>query len=199
MPDLTCPRLGERWLPVVGFESYYEVSDWGRVRSLDRVTFTTSGPAVGHRRTYRGRVLRQTFTGFGHLKVRFSVNGEYTHHRVHRMVLEAFAGPCPEGMEALHGPEGKHDNHWLPDNSGLHWGTHAENVGADKVRDGTSNRGERQWLNKLTAAEVREIRVGLRAGATDSQLARQYNVHRHTIYAIRVGKSWGWLTEDPAA
>jgi len=46
----------EHWLPVVGFEDFYEVSDQGRVRSLDRISEMSNG----RKRAIKGRILSQT-------------------------------------------------------------------------------------------------------------------------------------------
>jgi hypothetical protein len=53
------------------------------------------------------------------------------------------------------GPAGQLVN-WWPEN--LSYGTHSQDVGEDKVRDETSNCGERHGMAKLTEAEIIEIR-----------------------------------------
>lgn len=118
--------LAENWLPVVGWEGLYEVSDHGQVRSLDRVV------AFGHQqRQVRGRILGG---GRSHNGVRFAVlcNGpDQVQRSVHRLVLEAFVGPCPEGMEGCHWDDDNDNNHL----SNLRWDTHQANE-QDKVRNG---------------------------------------------------------------
>ena len=84
----------EKWLPVPGYASY-EVSDHGRVRSLDR---------PGH----PGRVRRP---GPGtYLTVSLSVDGKLRTRYIHELVAAAFLGPRPDRMDVCHGPGGKHDN-----------------------------------------------------------------------------------------
>ena len=58
-------------------------------------------------------------------------DGKIWRVRVHRLVLEAFVGPAPDGMDGCHRDDDK-DNNTL-DN--LYWGTRAENM-ADQVRNG---------------------------------------------------------------
>ncbi len=87
----------ECWLSIAGFEGIYEVSDLGRVRSLDRME-----PWMDRTRRRRGCVLRTSPGEYGHLTVNLYRNGVARHHGVHRLVLEAFVGPCPEGMEGCH-------------------------------------------------------------------------------------------------
>jgi hypothetical protein len=63
-----------------------------------------------------------------------TASGRYRTHKVHRLVLEAFVGPCPDGMECLHSPDATRTNNRL-DN--LRWGTHQDNV--DEVERAASD------------------------------------------------------------
>ena len=135
MPDLTFRRPGERWLPAVGWEGFYEVSDQGRVWSLDRWITDT----LGRKQLHGGRMMipfpdkGSLFpAGGGHLVVTLSRNGKPHQRFVHRLVLEAFVGPCPDGMQGCHGPAGAADNS-LPN---LRWDTGKANQ-QDSVREGT--------------------------------------------------------------
>lgn len=117
----------ERWLPVVGWELYYMVSDWGRVRSLPR-------RGIKRNRQYGGIMLRpQPINRLGHLGIHLSRNNESTFFLVHRLVTAAFIGPCPEGMQVRH-LDGNPVNNAL---SNLAYGTPAEDH-QDKLRHGTA-------------------------------------------------------------
>lgn len=96
----------EQWLPVVGWEGYYEVSDHGRVRSVDRKSVFRDGRTM----FLKGRVLRTVATPYGHLSVGLKRNGTRKTAKVHRLVLEAFVGPAPEGMECCHNNGDAADN-----------------------------------------------------------------------------------------
>lgn len=120
--------MEERWLPVAGYAGIYEVSDHGRVRSVDRIT---SG---GNR--LRGRVLKERRLPNGRPRVSLAYNARNVDAYTYRLVLEAFVGPCPEGMEALHWDD-DHDNNHL---SNLRWGTRTENM-QDMSRNGGGNAG----------------------------------------------------------
>jgi hypothetical protein len=130
-PSTTLPAnsssIPERWLPVVGHRGLYDVSDRGRVRSLDkRVFHGYSGSLVR-----RGRVLAQKIDiDGGRCRVRLRKDGSVKMHSVHRLVLEAFVGPCPDGMEGCHG---NFRNNAL---SNLRWDTKSANQ-FDSVRHGT--------------------------------------------------------------
>lgn len=128
--------LTETWRPVVGHETFYEVSDRGRVRSLRRVV-----PHGKRTKTLQGRVLSPTAMAAGHLIVSLYCgigNQGRSHQMVHRLVLAAFVGPCPEGHEACHRNGYPSDNR--PEN--LYWGTCSDNV-KDALRHGTHRWGSR--------------------------------------------------------
>lgn len=117
----------EAWRPVVGFEGLYEVSDHGRVRSLDREVKYSNGKLYIH----QGRILRHGRHRTGHLYVRLCRNGEKSYQHVHRLVLGAFVGPCPPGMVGCHYDDDPDNNHV----SNLRWDTESANQ-YDKVRNG---------------------------------------------------------------
>ena len=175
----------ERWLPVAGYRGIYEVSDWGRVRSLERQVKTCGGAL----RRVPARVLRLAPDRFGHMRVGLHREGRQQQLYVHRLVLEAFVGTCPDGMEACHG-DGDPANNRL---EFLRWDTPAANQ-ADRLRHGTHIRGERHKLSKLTEAEVLAIRVDSRP---HRKVATDYGVSHAAVSLIKRRKNWGWL-EGPS-
>lgn len=113
--------MPEVWKPVVGYEGRYEVSDLGRVRSLDRVV--NGAPGKG---TYLkpGVVLRHGTHRQGyHLVSLHDGTGRRT-HKVHRLVALAFLGPAPDGSEACHNNSDPSDNRAL----NLRWDTRSGNM-----------------------------------------------------------------------
>ena len=85
----------EVWKPVVGWEGLYTVSSLGRVKSFCDHGRWKTGP--------EGRLLTINYNiDNGYAYVRLSRNGTSTPRTVHSLVLEAFVGPCPEGMECRH-------------------------------------------------------------------------------------------------
>lgn len=172
----------ERWLPVPGWEQRYEVSDMGRVCSL----WHRWGP-----RDIPLLLKPKTACADGKSRVVLCRGraGKPVTRLVHHLVLEAFVGPRPDGEEARHGPGGARDNRL----ANLCWGTHSENVGADRVRDGTANRGERHGMARLTAANATEIRRRHAGGDAPRLLAEEFGVDRSTISNIVTGKAWAHL------
>ncbi len=75
----------EIWKDVKGYEDYYQVSNLGRVKSLDRMIDNGKGK---YKKT--GRILKQSNTTTGYKKVELSVNAHKKSKKVHRLVLESF-------------------------------------------------------------------------------------------------------------
>ena len=118
--------------------------------------------------------------------------GRHNQRYGHRLVLEAFVGRCPEGMECCH-EDGDPANNRL-DN--LRWGTPKSN-GEDRVRLGEAARGEDAGRAVLKDDDVRMI-VRLRnANVPMKDIARQFKVHDRTIQAIMYGRSWNHVTGFP--
>lgn len=162
----------ERWLPVVGYEGIYEVSDHGRVRSVDRVVLTASGT-----RSYKGKILRIVSRHHGYPGVSLRRPGVRKTGYIHRLVLEAFVGPCPEGMEGCHN-DGTASNNRL---SNLRWDTSIANA-QDKARHGTNyglNLTHCPFGHSLDAPNVRAYRArNGRRGCLACARAHAY-IYRH--------------------
>lgn len=121
--------MTESWRPVVGYEGFYEVSDHGRVRSVDRVVEQRNGKAL----RLAGHPLAAGLDGKGYPNVGLRRPGHRRTARVHDLVLRAFAGPPPSGLEGCHRDGNPLNNNWP---SNLEWGTPSSN-GHDRVRHGT--------------------------------------------------------------
>lgn len=163
------------WRTLARFPNY-EVSDDGRVRRK------TSGV-----NTRAGRELKQTWSGRrGYLVVHPSGASS---QQVHALVLEAFVGPRPEGLQARH-LDGNKANNAI---TNLRWGSALEN-GADRDRHGRTAKGERGGRAVLTEADVLEIRARYRRRrVTWKMLSEEFGVTTHCIAAILARKTWKHL------
>lgn len=140
----------ENWRDVVGYEGWYQVSDQGRVRSLDRVV----GHNLGGPKRIKGKLLKQHPKKYGHMSISLLQRGKRKQVNVHRLVAETFLGLCPKGKQVCHGPKGTSDNCVF----NLSYGTPSDNQ-FDKRRDGT-HRGKpvirsdgEVFINMTVAAE----------------------------------------------
>lgn len=170
-------------LPIKDFPGY-AVSQDGKIWSC-----WVKGPLS--RLADRWKELKLTAASRGYLIVCLQHNNKRHTKRVHRLVLEAFVGPCPKWMECRH-LDGNPANNLL---SNLKWGTKKEN-GEDTVRHGTSTKGERHGQSKLTSDQVRNIRLSYaKESWTQKQLATKYGVTQGTICAILTRRRWSWLED----
>lgn len=122
----------EQWRPVVAYEGWYEVSDFGRVRSVNRVVTDCRGRDLHLIGKLRALTWSTARSGKGYYTVTLSKDQTTRTRYVHQLVIEAFIGPPPLGMECLHGTNGSNDNHL----SNLRYGTRQENL-QERERDGT--------------------------------------------------------------
>ena len=159
----------DTWKPVIGFEDLYEVSDAGRIRSIKN----------GRIKAYTNdRQKRRPFVGlWRNNKVRIIYP--------HKAVLEAFVGLRPKGMEACHNNGDPFDNRL----ENLRWETTRNNQ-LDRIKHGTSNRGERCAAAKLTEAQIYAIRADNRL---QREIAADYGVKDNTISRIKSGKRWAHI------
>lgn len=170
----------EIWKPVLGYEGIYEVSNHGRVRSLERrVPRLDKGKFVQHR--YAPRYLVPV-DNKGYLAVRLSRLAVRKQAFVHVLVAEAFHGPKPSGLQTRHLNGNSKDNR--PEN--LCYGTPLENC-MDRTVHGNSLSGERNPNAKLSWSDVDAIRHSL---MPTRYLADAYGVNKSTIQNIRSGKKW---------
>lgn len=165
----------EKWLPVVGYEGRYEVSDQGRVRSMAR------DGAPGARRS-KTKVMGVSVHRQGYHVIGLSRDGVRKFYLVHWLVLEAFVGPRPPGQDGLHENDVPGDNRLV----NLRWGTAVENS-ADARRNGKLRLGYDHPRAKLTPEAVADI---LTSDAHKFDLAAKYGVDESSIRAVRRGKTF---------
>ena len=129
--------MSEVWKPIKGYEGIYEVSSYGRVRSLER-SISLRNQHGEYVRVEKGRIMAQKLQNTDRLQVslRKVVNGKLTRKTfyVHRLVAQAFI-PNPDGLETVnHKNEDHHDNRvenleWMTREDNNKYGTHCERCG----------------------------------------------------------------------
>ena len=178
----------EVWLPVVGFEGFYEVSDLGRVRSILRSVRKTPAKKAAYDHVVPARVMSASLRS-GYPSVTLYREGVKTRHSVHRLVARAFIGSCPPGAFVCHCDGNPMNSHAV----NLRYDTPRENS-ADMIRHGRSLVGKRNHLAKLDEAAVRQIRAQ-RGVQSQSQLARQFGVTKQAIGYVQRNVVWRHVHE----
>jgi len=173
--------LPEKWKAIPGYEGWYEVSDCGRVRSLERTT--------RHGRKRKQHVLRAGLSTNHYPKVDLSRDAEHCTRMVHQLVLEAFVGPADEGMQSCHRNGVRQDNRLC----NLYYGTARDNA-LDRNRHGNGRAigpGEQHPRAILTEEDVLAIRAWPRYGRG---LYEKFSfVSRATVDHARSGRNWKHL------
>jgi hypothetical protein len=166
---------------VVGYEGFYQVSNEGRVRSLVRLLPEAHARGVRQPK----KILAFGSNKQGRLQVVLCMHAKPTRFQVHTLVLTAFKGARPSGLECRHLDGDYTNNH----ESNLEWGTHAQNM-RDKVAHGTQAVGEAAHRARLTDAQVRAIRVDNRS---QRDIAKEYGVTQVSVFHIKHRKTWKHL------
>ena len=160
MRILALDKGPERWATVTEAPNY-EISHTGKVRNR-----------------YTTLILRTCKHKSGHLYVHL---GRKFHRQVHRLVLEAFVGPQPDGHESRHLDGNPTNNHI----ANLTWGTRKQNVYDLRALTG------RFAQSKLTIQEAQEIRRKYTGQWGEKRrLARQYGVHESLIGRMLNGNTY---------
>jgi predicted XRE-type DNA-binding protein len=98
-------------------------------------------------------------------------------------------------MQGLHGKRG----HTCNEITNLYYGTHADNMGPDRVRDGTDNRGEKSAHAKLSNAQARIVKKLLKSNSLrQKEIAEIFQVSETAISDIKTGRTWVHLESKPA-
>uniref|UniRef100_A0AB39C660 HNH homing endonuclease n=1 Tax=Enterococcus phage PMBT56 TaxID=3229530 RepID=A0AB39C660_9CAUD len=175
----------EVWKPVVGFESHYEVSSLGRIRSLDREVYSEKGSFM---RFHRGRILKLTDKGNGYLVVNL---GRGNRRHVHRVVAEAFL-PNNFNLPCINHKDENPKNNKV---SNLEWCTHKYNSNY-----GTAIERKTKKISKPVRAtniksgdviEFSSMKAAHRAGFDESTIAQCCR----GVYIQHNGYVWEFIEE----
>jgi DNA invertase Pin-like site-specific DNA recombinase len=172
----------EQWLPIVGYEVFYEVSNLGRIRSV--------GTGQGRR---TGKILRQWRSGHGYMLVDLQIDSKRKSRLVHCLVAESFIGPKPEKNDVDH-IDGDRTNNMLLN---LRYLTRSGNIIArnERLREfGLRVTGDQYGENnpnmKLTEKQVQDIRALGAQGVMHEKIAGIFGVRRETVGKILRNERW---------
>jgi len=178
----------EVWKPAPGFETSHEVSNHGRIRSIDRHVTTPKGT-----RRCRGQVLKIELSGSGYPSIKLWRGGSATRQTIHKLVALAFLGDppgkvgCRKGEYNVNHKDGDKTNNHI---SNLEWILSEDNR-AHAMANGLILCGARHPSAKLSEKDVRDIRRQYaRRGCTLDNLAERYSITKGHIRQIIQRKAW---------
>ena len=165
----------ETWKALPDYEGQYEVSDLGRVRSLDRmVNYQKTDKQKAFSKFAKGRLLKAgTMNKFGHVSVAL---GRGNSRCVHDLVLRTFVGPRPHKHDCLHINGVGSDNRLV----NLRYGTRREN-NLDMCAHGK---------RKLSPEDVKAIRC---MPFTGRHAAKKFGMTETCISKIRLRKAYAQI------
>lgn len=179
----------EFWVPVNDefddWGNFYEVSNLGNVRSLDRVTPSKNNST----RIVKGKILSQSLSHTGYFVVGLSINGKNKQRLVSRVVANSFHGYPGKEYQARHLNGNRLDNRLV----NIDWGTGFDNA-LDKKRHGTCSEGIQNPNCKLTVKEVLTIIELYHKGLRQSEIADITGAHRSTVNHVLLGRTWKHIT-----
>ena len=186
----TSQPSSEIWKNVISYETFYQVSDFGNIRSLDRIVNKLNG--ISYMR--KGKLCKQSKSNLGYMTIGFTVNNKKVNKYVHRLVAEAFITNMNDYPQVNHIDCDKTNNRMY----NLEWCTnsqnhiHASKNGLNKlhlhrvVYSGEEN--GRSLLTKKQVLEIKQRYIPYKYSA--KKLSKEYNVSESCITHILNNKSW---------
>lgn len=174
--NIVTAEAREIWKDIPEYEGYYQASNCGRIKSVDRIIIYKSGAS----RFFRGKILKPSRDSDGYKIVSLWKSGGLT-LKVHSLVALSFMGERPVNLQVRHLNGKKIDNRLI----NLKYGTDLENKEDSRIHGTLPKiyRGHTNIMAKLSKEEaviIRKYEGLLSCGS----LAKKYNVHEETIRRI---------------
>lgn len=173
----------ETWKDIPGYESLYQASSLGRIRSLDRKLVTKNGSI----KIIKGLIKKPSIDKSNRFTIGLSKKGKRKSFTVHKIIALTFIGERPEGYEVCH-IDGNSQNNEL---GNIRYDTHSQNE-IDRYRY-----GDKTPSGKLTIRDVLEVRNLYATGKySQEELSRKFKVKQKSICYIVNRSSFSWLNDD---
>ena len=177
--------MKEEWRPIHGFLGYYEVSNLGRVKSVDRYVPNPKGGKA----LRKGKILEGTIDNYGYRRYTLRKGIEKkTHKRGHKLVADAFI-PNPKDLTIINHLDGDKQNNHI---SNLEWCTHRQNSQhAESMGLVNHVKGSKHHKATTTEDDVRKMRrLYAKGNHTQKQIAEIFSINPNTIKHILAGRTW---------
>lgn len=169
----------EIWRDIPDYEGIYQVSNLGRIKSLDR--YVKRGKSGFFK---EGQIQKLQNNGNGYLYKQLKHEGRHRNFYIHRLVLMVFIGERPDGMVICH-KDGDTTNNNL---NNLRYDTPLEN-NIDQFRQGIEK-------GKLSNNDVLKVRKMYKDGYKTKEISEFFNVGKWVVQRINSGENYSWLNDD---
>ena len=175
------------WKDIKGFEGWYQISNLGNVKSLDRYITMKRGNCT-YKQFTKGKKLKPKLTWDGYHEISITKNRKRKYTRVHRLVAKAFIHNVNNKPQINHINGNKLDNYY----KNLEWCTCLENnKHANKTGLINYAKGEQLPHSILNEKQVKEIRKLYKTDKYKQiELAKKFNVGKNCIYHIIHNNTW---------
>lgn len=171
--------MTEEWRPIVGYEKYYEVSNFGRVRSLDRIITRKNRWNKISEFLLKGKILTGRIRKNGYYNVIMcSENTNRFEMSIHRAVGLTFI-PNPENKKTVNHKDGNKGNNHIKN---LEWSTHSENL-KHSFSSGFSKSYGRKFRHR-TIVEVKSIIKMYNKNIPMTKIAGKFKTSTATVHRI---------------
>lgn len=183
----------EIWKDVVGYEGFYQVSNLGKIRSLDRILIVKNQYSE-HERIQKGQMLKLSADSLGYIKIDLCDNlSKSKSVKLHCLIMQAFIGERPNKFHINHINGIKTDNRLI----NLEYVTPSQNIKHAYDTGLNIHKNAHEWhRSKLSEADVEYIlknyerkKKGVSRGNV-GYLAEMFSVSRGTIRNLIIGLTY---------
>ena len=174
--------MSEIWKDIEGYEGLYQVSNRGRVKSLERIVMRKNGRPYSVPELIKERQIDHK----GYDRIGLNKNGKKKRFFVHRLVLQAFNPSSDETLEVNHIDGNKLNNNV----ENLEWVTSSENSIHAFENNLHNHQGERNTNASITDSEAKEIKKLKGKGLTQKEVGEMFGTTNYVVANIWNRRGW---------
>lgn len=175
-------NINEFWSPIKGYEGLYEISNWGRIKSLEKIIVYSNG----RKYLYEEKILKLNPSN-GYRTISLVKDKVKQTHMVHRLVASAFK-ENPFNKPFVNHEDGDRSNNYYLN---LNWSTNSENqLHSYNVLGNKSVRGENNGSSKLNSGDITAIRYLCSTGVSQTLVGNRFGICQEAVRKIINRITW---------